>query len=406
MAGIAGRAYNTNTRSGLSQYIALLAKTGTGKEAAASSISTLLMAVRSKIPAATDFMGPSVFASGPALHRVLAAKPCFVSVLGEFGLLLQKMSNRNANTADMTLKKTLLDSYGKSGYGNILQPSVYSDKEKDVAAIQSPNITILGESTPESFYDSLDEGAVTSGFLPRFFIIEYFGERPDRNPNAGNPPSEQLLNKVSELISCAVQANHNGACMPVRNDVHAQKELDNFDHECDTKMRGQGDVLAEVWNRAHLKALKLAALLAVGCNPYEPVVTVQMAQWAIDLIRNDSQRLADRFRAGDVGEGDAKQQAEIIRVVKEYLNSANDDASIKKYHTTPQLKLTGLVPARYLQRRLYNVAAFKNDRRGANEALNKAVQGLKEAGMLAELDTMTLRSKYQYEGKAYALYRG
>lgn len=401
VAGIAGRAFNTSTRAGLSQYIALLAKTGSGKEEASNSIAQLLMAVRPKIPASMEFMGPSVFASGPALHRILSLKPCFVSVLGEFGLLLQKLANKNANTADLTLKKTLLDSYGKSGYGSMLQPSVYSDKEKDVAAIASPNITILGESTPESFYEALDETAVTSGFLPRFFIIEYFGERPERNLNPNIPPSDGMLNRITEIVTYALTAQANNTCMPVMEDVYARRVLDSFDTECDDLMRSQRDVIAGIWNRAHLKALKLAALIAVGVNPHQPVVTEGIAQWAVALIRDDSTRLAARFQAGDVGEGESKQQSVIIKLIQEYAGITLEEAS--KYHTTPSLHAARVVSYKFLMRRTQGLAPFTKDRRGPNEALKKALEALVDSGQLEMIDKRTTKERLSYGGIAYGI---
>jgi hypothetical protein len=396
VAGIAGRAYNTSTRAGLSQYIALLAKTGTGKEAAASAISRLLMTVRPKIPAAMEFMGPSVFASGPALHRILSSKPCFVSVLGEFGLLLQKLSNKNANTADLTLKKTLLDSYGKSGYGDMLQPSVYSDKEKDVAAIASPNITILGESTPESFYDALDASAVTSGFLPRFFIIEYFGERPERNTNPGVPPSEGLLNRVAEVITYALTAQANNTCMPVMEDTHGKAVLDAFDKECDGNMRGHGDVLAEVWNRGHLKALKLAALIAVGVNPHQPVVTQGIAEWAVALIRADSTRLAARFRAGDIGEGFQKQRTLVIDAIKWFLGTT---------HKTPKreaFRSSGVIERSAIHPRVAGQPAFKGDRNPL-DAFNKVMDDLIKNGEVVQIDSKTMKDRFGSTATCYGV---
>ena len=112
-AGIAGRAFNISG-SGLNHYIILLAKTGSGKEGAATGIDALIQAVRPTVPMIDEFIGPSAFASGQALVRVLDQHPCFVSILGEFGLTLQQLCSPNANAAQVMLKKVLLDIYAKS----------------------------------------------------------------------------------------------------------------------------------------------------------------------------------------------------------------------------------------------------------------------------------------------------
>lgn len=404
VAGIAGRAFFIN-KAGLSMYVLLLAKTGTGKEAANTAISEILAEVRPKVPTSLDFLGPAVFASGPAMHRVLSARPCFVSIVSEFGLLMQKITGKNAAAHDNTLVSLLLQAFGKNGPKLLLSPQVYADKEKDSAIITNPALTILGESTPESYYDGLAESAITSGLLPRFLTIEYHGERPDRNPNPGSGVPVSITQQVADLMSIALQSQANGQNVPVRPDAHAAKLLDAFDLEVDTRIRGARDVMAQIWNRAHLKALKLAALLAVGVNMYEPVVTQQMAQWAVDMVRNDCAKLAERFATGDVGEGDQKQQAEIMRKIEAYLKAADTDAAIKKMHTKASLKAVGIIPYSYLARNLLGVAAFKNDRRGATEALNKCLQSLKDSGTIAEIDLSTLKKNHSYEGKAYGLFK-
>lgn len=387
VAGVVGRSYNTSTRAGLSQYIALLAKTGTGKEAASSSISRLLTLARAKVPAATQYIGPSVFASGPALHRVLGERPCFVSVLGEFGLLLQKMSNRNANAADLTLLKTILDCYGKSGYGEMLHPSVYSDKEKNVGAVASPNVTILGESTPESFYDALDEGSITSGFLPRFFILEYEGERPTRNPNAGMPPSDELINRVAELVTIALTTESNNTCLPVMEDSYAKLTLDVFDEYCDNHMRGVGDVQANIWNRAHLKALKLAALIAVGVSPHQPVVTQDIAEWAVALVKRDSTRLAARFAKGNIGSGTTKQHSVMEEAIKWYFKTTHKDEKVEA------AKQIGWVNHSALMRRLTPQSVFKNSKDPRGD-LKKTFQDMIDNGQLVVIDPKTVQGRF------------
>lgn len=399
IAGVAGRSYSING-AGLSQYLLLLAKTGTGKEAANSAISNILAAVRHKVPTALDFLGPTIFSAGPALHRILAARPSFVSVISEFGLLIQKITSKNRAQHDNTLLSILLQAYGKNGPNQLLSPQAYSDKEKDIAIITNPALTILGESTPESYYDGLEESAITSGFLPRFLIIEYKGDRVTRNPNPGGPPPDLMVQKIADLMSLALQSQANGQCLPVRPDSYAAKLLDAFDTECDDKIRGARDVVAQVWNRAHLKALKLAGLLAVGVNPWEPVVTQQMAEWAVTMVRNDCLNLVDKFKRGDVGEGESKQQAELVRLVEEYAKGSADDAS--KYHTTPKLHAARAISYKYLLKRTNNLSAFKHDRLGATAALNNAIRALCDSGQLVEIDKPTL-SKLGYGGRALGI---
>jgi len=399
VAGVVGRAYNISGQ-GLSQYLILLARTGTGKEAASSGISRLFQAVRPQLPMADQFLGPAVFASGPALHRVLSERPCFVSVLGEFGFTVQRLSNPRASSAELTLKQLILDSYGKSGFGQILQPSVYSDREKNINPVASPNMTILGESTPESFYDGLDQSHIASGFLSRFLILEYTGDRPDFNEFTNAQPSEALKQKFADLITVAITVTNNNTVCQVAQDPVATKLLLAFNHKVDTKIRAAAaDSIREIWNRAHLKALKLAAVIAVGVNAHKPLVTGEIAKWAMGMVERDCQALQKRFTSGDIGQGDSKQINDVRRIVENYVNLPFSDA--EKFGATKKLHSAHLIPYQFIMKKTYSLASFKNDKYGSTVALKRTLQSMVEMGMLKEFAKSELEGKYDYQGAAF-----
>lgn len=398
-AGVCGRSYNISG-SGLNQYIILLAKTGSGKEGALSGIENLISAVRPQIPMVDQFLGPAAFASGQALVKVLNDKPCFVSVLGEFGLTLQQLSDQRANSAQLMLRKVLLDLYAKSGWNRMLRSSVYSDTEKNTKIIQAPNVTILGESTPETFFDGLDASHVAEGLIPRFSVIEYKGDRPPRNRNANTPPSQGLAQRFSDLVAVSLTTSNNNACAPVQLDSHSVALLDAFDVKADGIMNASKmDVEMQIWNRAHLKALKLAALLAVGCNPHQPIVTADMAQWAIDFVTRDVELVAARFKDGDVGQGDSKQYHDLKRAIEAYYK--HPVKAVKERFG--DLHKAQLIPYAYLAQRMANVASFRHDRLGATNALKRALQTFIDSGMLVEVARPQLLEKYKFSGVAYGI---
>lgn len=398
-AGVCGRSYNISG-SGLNQYIILLAKTGSGKEGALSGIENLISAVRPQIPMVDQFLGPAAFASGQALVKVLNDKPCFVSVLGEFGLTLQQLSDQRANSSQLMLRKVLLDLYAKSGWNRMLRSSVYSDTEKNTKIIQAPNVTILGESTPETFFDGLDASHVAEGLIPRFSVIEYTGDRRPRNRNANVPPSQGLVQRFSDLVAVSLTTSNNNACAPVQLDSHSVVLLDEFDVKADGVMNASKmDVEMQVWNRAHLKALKLAALLAVGCNPHQPIVTAEMAQWAISFVTRDVELVAARFKDGDVGQGDSKQYHDLKRAIEAYLG--HPPKAVKDRYG--KLLAAKIIPYAHLAQRTAAVASFRQDRLGATNALKRAVQTFIDSGMLIEVARPQLLEKYKFSGVAYGI---
>lgn len=379
-AGVLGRSFNISG-TGLNQYLILLAKTGSGKEGAANGIDSLIAAVRQSVPAADEFIGPAAFASGQALIRVLDKTPCFVSVLGEFGLTLQALCDKNASPANVMLRKVLLDLYTKSGFDKVLRSTVYSDQEKNTQMVRAPNVTILGESTPETFYHSLDASHIAEGLIPRFCVLEYDGPRPARNAHAFHRPSPALVARMADAVTCALATAQNQSCAPVQIDRSALNMLDAFDTHADNQINNAaGDVQMQLWNRAHLKVLKLAGLLAAGCNMHQPIVTGELAQWAIDFVTRDVDTMSTKFSQGSIGQGDHQQENDIRTAFQEY--PALTPKQRTSYKVPKCLHAHNVVPYVYLKTRLRLRASFKNDRRGAVESLQKALKDMVTAGTI------------------------
>jgi len=400
-AGVVGRSFNISG-TGLNQYLLVLAKTGSGKEGAATGIDAMVSAARATVPMIDEFVGPGAFASGQALVRVLDKNPCFVSVLGEFGLTLNAMCSPNANGAQIMLKKVLLDIYAKSGFSKVLRSSVYSESEKNTKAIQAPNVTIFGESNPEKFYEGLDSGIIAEGLLPRFSIFEYTGPRPDTNPNAFAPPPDSLVRFFGGLAAVAMGAQQNRVCSPVQQDSDALKLLREFDrYTTDEINKSPNDISKQLWNRAHLKALKMSALIAVGCNPHQPIINKRCADWAIDCVRTDVSRLLNKFESGEIGSGDVRLELDVRRAITAYLKMSAVDR--RGYGCPDKMATLQLIPFHYLRRRLRLLVAFKTDRRGANNAMNQTLTAMVDGEVLVRLNPMQAREQCGTNSPVYGL---
>lgn len=373
-AGIMGRHFNISG-TGLNQYLILLAKTGTGKEGAASGMNMLASAIRPQVPIIDDFLGPSAFASGQALTRRLDAQPSFVSVLGEVGLLLKQICAPDASAPNIQLRRVLLDLFGKSGFHSWLRPSVYSDVEKNTQSIKAPNVTILGESTPENFFNALDVAHVSEGLIPRFLVIQYDGLRPPMNQRAFHPPAPGLAAQLVKVCQVVLTMKANDTCCPVNQDRNAAHLFEQFNEMADQKINGSGEdeMLKQLWNRAHLKALKLAALVAVGQNIQAPTIDKVAAQWAIDLVTKDITNMLGRFSSGEVGQGDHNAHHDLMKAVAKWRELT---AEQRKQYGVPSAfqSDTALVPYKFFRRYLCQRSAFKNHKLGAVQAIKSALE--------------------------------
>lgn len=394
MAGICGRAYNVSG-TGLNQYILLLANTGTGKEAMASGIDKIINAVSMQVPVAPEFIGPSEIASGQALVKYLSNKSqSFVSILGEFGLRMQSMCDPRANGAEKSLKRMLLDLYNKSGHGQNARPSIYADIEKNTNLIASPAFSILGESTPETFYSALSEEMIAEGLLPRFMLVEYNGPRPKLNPNHLHAKApEQLINNVATLISNAKTVMHNRSVTNVHISYEAKAILHDFDKLADNKIDNTDkEVVRQLWNRAHIKLLKISALVAVGINPFQPTISVENVIWAKQMVEHDIKTLSDRFAAGTVGKN-SDEIKQYILFKKHVIEFATTEWSKIKAYCGPTeqiLHSNKYTPMSFMNNKIGKLSSFRNDKNGGNLAVKRCISiGLSE-GFIVQVSRQEL----------------
>lgn len=406
MAGICGRAYNYSG-TGLNQYILTLAKTGRGKEAAAIGIDKIMNAAQQLCPTVMSFRGPGIINSGQALTKYLNnTSKCFVSVLGEFGITIDRISSPYANSADKMLYQALLDLYNKSGHGQTYQPSIYSKKEDNVGLTNSPAVTILGESTHKLFYGSLNEDMISAGLLPRFLIIEYNGDRVPLNEDHTliKPPFE-LIDKFSALIAHVETIMRDNKVINVSIKDEALAVLRSFDKSADNLINStQDDAIAELWNRAHMKTMRLAALIAVGVNPFFPMIEVEHVEWAKALVQNDIRTLSSRFEAGEIGKGtnENKQVKEIIRMIKDYY--FKDWNYIKTYCKDQSMHIANIIPAQYFSKRLSNTASFNDGKTRASIAINSALQLMVSNDIIREVPKSQLMDHYKTQQKCYVVH--
>lgn len=388
MAGICGRGTNVS-RTGLNMYVLLLAQSGRGKEAMKGGIDKIMSAVSELSPAARKFVGPSTIASPQALNRHFEkSSTSFVSILGEFGHRLQQMSSLNGNSAQMGVRQMILDVYNKSGQTDVLGEMIYSDSDKNVGSIKSPAFSILAESNPHTFYEILDERSVNDGLLPRFLLIEYMGPAMYiRKEFAEAKVPDSLKFKMHDLVTEMARRMDQNAVQDVVFDDEAAKYLDAFSTYCTDQINapnGQSEVVANLWNRAHLKALKLAAILATGCNWHKPVLMLHHAEWAVNMVNRDTVMLLNKFERGEIGDSlHAKQMKEFKRGVQKFLKASV--GTLTAYGVTAIMHENKFVPYGYFSRYLSSKGPFKDAPYGTPEAIKRILDYAVKSGHLSEL---------------------
>jgi hypothetical protein len=393
LAGIVGKAYNVSS-TGLNQYVLYLAPTASGKEAIASGINKLMNHLCYGVPAASGFQGPSDFASGQGLMRMISnseTKGSMFSIIGEFGLRMQNMSTDRATPSEKELQRNLLDLYMKSGKNDVYKGSAYAQKENNIKSIAAPAFSILGEGVPTSFYNTLDEKTVVSGLLPRFTIIEYTGPRVAENKfHAQAKPNDMLLRWLSDVAATSLgRIAHNQVC-DVQLDHEAYLIDDEFNNECDRRINGSfRDVIKGLWSRARVKVLKLAALVAVGENHTSPVINRSNYEWAKGIVVYETKMIVGKFLngalVGDIDNLEHEQALAILRLIDKWANLTYP--YMRNVRHSHRMHRDQVFVISDIQQRMAMLSVFRRDtRKDMRQKMERALETLKSAGVLIEVN--------------------
>lgn len=398
MAGICGKAWHI-PKSGLNLYIVLVARSAIGKEALHDGIAGVVNACLAKSPIFGNFVDFTEYASGPALIKACAHNQSFVNVSGEWGRRMKRIAGEDEREGPMTTLRTQMTNlYQKSAPRSIVGGIGYSSQENNIEALTSVAYSMVGESTPQTFYDSLTESMMEDGFLSRFLVIQYEGDRPAENANIIEYPDDALVTYLCSMANKADISNTKGASMPVLRTEEAARLLSEFSTRSANNIRSTTDESRrQMWNRATLKALRLAGLLAVGDNFSNPVIQVEHAQWAIDLVLADIAIMKKRLEGGDVGLNDSSRERKLVEVMKSYIAKPVPAS----YKIPDAMREAGIVPRNYLQTRISRVSSFYKHKFGASKALDESLHQMIANGFIMEVKQDKLVEMYSHHGRAF-----
>jgi hypothetical protein len=405
MAGICGRSYNTITGTGLNQYVVLLAGTGQGKEGAARGISKLYKAVIKMAPTISQYAGPSEIASSQALLKYLAESPCLWSHKNEFGFWLQKMNSKYAKPNELTLKGMLLDLFHKSGHDDILMGSIYSDRKNNSPSVKSPALTLYGESTPEEFYKAVDEANISEGLISRLTMIPVPDVRPSYNKDAAlYQVPEELAWRIAGMVKRVGEIEQTNSCWKVEETPEAKEFQLQYQQQCMDKVWiNRTEIVSKIWQRAHIRLLRLGALIAVGCNPDAPTVEVEHYEWAKRLINYGATALRKRFESGEVGQESltSEQRKDLKRFLDRYTKMQWSEKLGKSYRITFDMWKVKAIPFAVIYQQVQGYSSFRRDNH-PSQALQNVLREFDQAGYIMKVDGAKL-AEWKKRGNVWCI---
>jgi hypothetical protein len=260
-AGIAGRRFNING-AGLNLYLTLLMHTGEGKSVIDSFISRALND-SNLFGGNYDFMGSRRYTGGKSLMENLDKHRCIISVFTEAGFMFKSKAGDQSG-----LTRTILDLYGKSGAGESMQSEAYSNEKDSIPAVQSPCFSMINESTPEIFLDTL-KGGTETGELTRMNIFRVIAEGHELNRkkvfDLGKLKDKgSLLYIIKNLVAFCSKTQSDDESQPI--EVKVVPSMYDFVDRCkeeSIRCRDSDDIRANMLSRVGLKSWKVAALCTI-----------------------------------------------------------------------------------------------------------------------------------------------
>ena len=401
MAGVCGRAFCI-PQSGLNLYIVLVGRSAIGKESLHGGPSAIINQLMNSCPESSEFIDYSEFVSAPALTKAVAANPSFLNISGEFGKKLQRMASDERGDSPVQQVRTVMTNlYQKSGPGSVFGGLGYSDKDKNIASTNGVAYSMIGETTPGTFYDSLTDSMMADGFLSRFIVVEYDGLRPTNNKALKQRLPEHLTQHLTTLYRQSSACNKiGGNPTEVQCESDAEEFLDVFDKKCDKEINStDNEGWRQMWNRAHLKVYRISAILASVDNPSFPSITLEQVMWAYDIVMRDIKMMERKIEKGEVGSSDATREKKLLALAVTYIKNPLSAS----YGVPDQMLRDGIIPRKYLQINTQRISCFTSHKLGQIASMDMSIRSLCDGGFLSEVPKVEAIQKYAFHGKCFRI---
>ena len=396
MSGLCGRGYQTPTKAGLNLWLILVGGTSCGKDEYQQCLKRLAGGLKKRVPTIGNLFGGELV-SGPAIETTFTDTLRFVSYVPEFGDTFRLLAAPFASEHVKTLHRGLLNSYNSAGAGGSLERRKKAEKAEGATSIERPSLCIAGEATPEALYGQMTTRELSTGFLQRFMILDAPADSWSLYENksyAAIPPA-WLLEKLENLATHMNSLDVTHATIDVKSTVEAGKLLKQYREAKRRDVMTCADGLAkkEVINRAGLKVIRLASILAVSADQHTPIIRREHALWSIQFVESLDARMLSRFESGEVGGGQVKQESEILKALGT-LRLMTKKARTAAGMSSEAAAVKGLCPHAVLKKLVVNSVSFASDKLGAVTAFDRCLDNMVKSGTITRVSKESASEDY------------
>lgn len=283
-----GRKFRSETDLRTNIYAVGVADSGSGKEHARKAIKRLMIECN-----ILPMLGAEKLASDQGLFGAIYNSPSCLLLLDEVGRFMKTINSPKAPTHLATIATSLMELTGSAD-------SIYTEKRRaehidsksPPKIIYQPNVCMYGTTVPGRLFESITPDEIADGFLPRILIFQSDEPDPDSREVSTRAPAAELVRDVSWYAGLSVTPNPTGNLDDVPNPrtMKASKEaqrtfadLKAIERKNKRETRGSG--IDAMWSRLTEHGIRLALIRAAGCNPEDPQITADDAQWGADLAQ-------------------------------------------------------------------------------------------------------------------------
>ena len=325
-AAVLGRRYCSTMANWPSLYFVNVGKSASGKEHARTVIDAVLTAAQ-----LDQLIGPGGYTSDGAVLSAAIAKPAHLAIIDELGSYLGNAKAQGNFNRRQSID-ALVTAWGLPN--GTLRPMGYSTmsltpQQREALGdrlVHRPAISILGMTTPATFYGALTEQAIEGGFLNRLLIVESsIGRTLSRDADPLVVPDSLI-----EWCQAARMPTHSGnlAAVDTPHDqipvprmvdftAEARAAFRAFEGECNAAMdRLDAEGLGELEGRTREKAMRIALILAVSDNVAHPIIRIEHAQWAIAYVRHYTDQTVESVRKHMTGSQFGQWRASVLEAIR------------------------------------------------------------------------------------------
>jgi hypothetical protein len=406
MAVLCSRSYLHGTL-GLSLYLLVLAQTSTGKSfgyAANDKLQSALanefrnVELKKDVAETIDHMIIGEVGSAQGLAQQMPISPSTLFHADEYVDTIKEAARPNppSNIAQIFAEiKRIVENANADRVYRGRKYSKRSSTIPDEVDVFMASLSILATGTPEGFRNALSDNLLTSGFMPRFTILEYEGGLTRRNEDVRRKIDPQLLDNLVLLYTRISETGPNregntkygvkATLVDVQpHDHRADKKLEWFDNKCYRRIEDateNGLPVAGMWARAKEHVRQIASLIAIGCcdprSSKEPAIELEHVEVAINIVSPSLERLSSKYERGDVGLEDSAREAAVREQIVKILSGGFEKIS-KISGAKEEIIDLGWIQLPILKQRCKNLAAFKDHKMGFANAFNNTIRNMAE----------------------------